>query len=388
VDVEKNQQVQQDRFRRATEENDTEAIYEIALEYQNRRYYEEAKNWYKKGIELNHLKSRLSYIDLLINQQNFHEAITYLKPIEDKPEGLLYKGYMHFKQQEFDKAIPLLKLAVKNNQIKAARYLAQIMTKTDDFESATYWYGIATDVGDTESMIQLTSLLLSKGKKAKAIDWYKTFIEKYQDRHAYYNYAILKKQEGDFTKAKELFSRAHTNGHHDAAYMLGLISIEEEDWDNAELYFNQAVEKFRHIDATIEIGRVYYLQGNIKKSFDYWMDCYKKGINKVSSSIALWYKSQGDFQQTREWLNKGLKFEDTDSIFHLGVLELESMNLEKAEGYFKELTNIGNINAMVNLATTLLHLEREEEALKWLNKAAELGHPQAIENLKSILENL
>ncbi len=243
-----------------------------------------------------------------------------------------------------------------------------------DGEKAMDYYRAAADK-DCPAGMYYVGKLYEKGygnvkvDYDKAYEWYKKAAD------LNYNLAMCsignmyykgiygsKDDHPDYNLARQWFDDAIKNGYVSANYYLGLMYENglgaDRDYDMALEYFEKGAE-FGDSYSMFEIGNMYFLgYATGKKDYDTAFEWYTKSA-KLGNEFAMY--------------DMGLIFEEKGDYKNA----YKSYLMAAANNYDDAMTSI----AFLYLDSLLTESPDYESALKWLNKAAELGNDTAIEKL-------
>lgn len=381
---------QQERYRLATEEHDVNAMIEIAEEFQHRRYFEAAKEWYEKAIIKGSTKAKSLLGDMLLHQGNFDEARLYITQAADNDDvlALTNLGYISWKDGSTDIAEKYLKSAIQKKSGLAAHYLAQLKEEKGDSHSSEYWYGIAADLGQFQSLMHRVNSFIDTNLTNEAISNLEAFLEQYDEPLAWFNLAVLYQQNKKTKEAIAAYIHAHNRGHQYAAYQLGMLHQNQGELSKAHKWLELAISHHQSAKAHVALGHLEMKNEDPQRALFNWNRAWDLGEPDALPPLATWHYESGDVSQAILWLQKGVELDHAPSTFQLASYYTELEDFEQAKKYYEILALRENVEAMVNLGVVHFYLEEDEDGVKWLSKAAEQGHPEAIANLKKIAENL
>jgi TPR repeat protein len=172
---------------------------------------------------------------------------------------------------------------------------------------------------------------------------------------------------------------------------------EERYAQGLESLFQSANNGF--VKAEYELGKLYYfgnkqlqISKNYAKAFEYYSAAAEQEHALAEYYLGfMYFKGQGvDFEvkQAIYWLgqsaNQGVNeaLDLLGRIYHLGY-DVITPDFEKAERFFQFAVDHLYAPSMFHYGLLLEELQRVEEACELINKAAELGNPEAIINYMS-----
>lgn len=153
------------------------------------------------------------------------------------------------------------------------------------------------------------------------------------------------------------------------------------------------------VKAEFELGKLYYfgnkqlqISKNYPKAFEYYSEAAEQGHALAQYYLGfMYFKGQGadiDVKQAIFWLgqsaNQGVNeaLDLLGRVYHLGY-DVITPDYNKAEKFFQYAVNQLYAPSMFHYGLLLDEMQRAEEACELINKAAELGNPEAIINYMS-----
>lgn len=189
-------------------------------------------------------------------------------------------------------------------------------------------------------------------------------------------------QQDEIGKAKQYFQKTlELEGNNlEALYSLGVISIEEKEWEKAVFYLEKIKETgVEFEDLYFYSGLAYYYQNDYKKARDEFFNLLKKEKADPTAwyFIGRTYELEGNLDEAIKSYKKSLKYdsENIDSLFSLAVCYDQKKQYELA---YSTLEKIIKINPDYSPALNYLGYswaERGinlEQALIYIQKAVEL----------------
>ncbi|WP_445012268.1 tetratricopeptide repeat protein [Vreelandella stevensii] len=217
-----------------------------------------------------------------------------------------------------------------DDQAQAAKDEGMRLYNSHQRSISTPYLEKAAEAGDAEAMYYLGEVnrLRHMGMNQAALDWY------YQAAQHGEPYAMLRLFDGG---ACELGDVCPENG---------------DDWPQAALELTLPKAEAGDPEAMSVLYDIYF------------------------------YVEEPDEEKAMEWLLRAAEAGHAESMNLLGEIARndeesyanDTERLEAAEPWFRQAAEVGYAPAMNNLAITLSHLERYEEAWDWMNKASEAGH--------------
>lgn len=397
-------------------DQDKKMYYEIGVDLYDKEQYEDALNFFLKGIKLDCDKCYF-YLGKMYEEgngvtQDSNKTIFYYKKAYSLGNynasyrlGLIYeygeiveqdyKKAMHYfyatckksdsKQivayslhsiasfyeygqgvkQNLNKAIEkyLESLEIYQNEF-ALLSLGSLYEYEDNYEQAIYYYKSACDLKSVDAFISLGKLYGEKLEQyTNAIETYKKALEiKPNDKEKEELFFALGNMyycEKNIKESTKYFWSAAQNGNIDAHCMLAKIysdsSFREYDWDLA-----------------VKLARMVWNSG---KRLPY--------IEKILNKQEEIQKQQIDIENKKNNLQR--QKVDSNELFQIGYAFLKSKNYKKAYDYFLDSFEMGNLDSCVNLGYMFENGlgvdENLEKAKDYYQKASKSNHKIACYNL-------
>lgn len=192
--------------------------------------------------------------------------------------------------------------------------------------------------------------------------------------------ALNLQTQGKFEQAEKIYLEFLESSpkQPDVSNLLGLIYLQTKKLDEAQKYFEYAVEGFPCAEYFQNLGLIHYK----KKSFETSMECFDKAIGFESENLAF-IRNLAQMAKTANQTDYGIKFfkkslqiDSQDSVGwnNLGLLYEQKHDLKSAkEAYIKSLKIKKNYEALHNLGV-LHRMERNfKESVKCLKDALKLN---------------
>lgn len=200
----------------------------------------------------------------------------------------------------------------------------------------------------------------------------------------------LKIVEPNDEKAAMWFQRAAQNGHAMAQCNLGTMYEKgqgglSQNEKEAQIWFEKAAAQGL-VEAQFNLGVIYNKYSNntteptlkqdyAKKAFECYLAAAKQGFAYAQFNVGVMYLNNGDYEKAAQWFTKAAKQGLAKAQYNLAVLYAEGRvadaSDEKAIQWFTQAAEQGLFKAMFTLGRMLLQRGNNEEAAKWLKKAAE-----------------
>ena len=215
-------------------------------------------------------------------------------------------------------------------------------------------------------------------------------LEKINESLALNGKGSLYKRMSDFDNAEKYYQMAIEKGDINAMVNLGILyKNEKKDIAGAEKYYQMAIEK-GNARAMVNLG---YLYMNEKKDIagaeKYYQMAIEKGDTRAMINLGYLYESEKkDIVGAEKYYQMAIEKGDTQAMVNLGYLyEEEKKDIAGAEKYYQMAIEKGNTDAMFNLGY-LYHVKKDiASAEKYYQMAIEKGDVEAMVNLGNLYKN-
>lgn len=273
--------------------------------------------------------------------------------------------------------LKMIRKAAENGEPDALYFLGTL------YETGEYGYSVneaealrlyqeASKMGSFESLIACGNTYFSKADTATAIDFWKRAVEEApifptdEQRAAlgqitynlgvFYQYGYGNVQ--DLYEASVYYHGSVQYGNtKDAAFQLGLISLDNEDDPNqclATYYFTQAAET-GNLEAYVYLGAIERLNGNDEQAFIYYLAAANGGSANGMYCVASLYYDNGDYNSTLYWASQCTDNALAEYLLGLAYYCLE--DYEKAKFYLQRCVYKYHLDDAI---TMLKQLESDE----------------------------
>lgn len=383
-----------ERYKQAARQHSPEAMEKLGdlyMEAADKDSIQAAYSWYIKGADFNHLPC--------IKKAAHH--IDTKHGIDPSKQSLLGNISTKLHRQAAD-------LGDAESQIEYARRL-----QTGDYGllpqplEAINYYTRAVDQGNAQAMY-LLGVFHEKGhpygyppvNQAKAMEWFTKAAEAGSSEAAFH-IGTLHEAQKNIAEAVKWYDKAlDLNDYNETArehlYRLGEGLIGNvENADDPVLAFKilDAMADDGDIDAMYEVGYCYSKGIGVKKDKKTAMDIFKHAANKgdglSACTLGNIYAQKKQFDHALKWYLRGVELGNLRAMEQLAAIYYEgnegiAKDDEKAIAMNLKAIEQGSGLAASNLAYLYETRGDLDEALKWWNKAIELGFEKA----KSYLEKL
>ena len=216
----------------------------------------------------------------------------------------------------------------------AGMFLHGCGTRCDE-QKAIYYWRTAAEAGFWDSMSELGNLFLEQEKYKKAAEWFKKLAEAGGDEGWYRLGEIYEEGEGGTVCEKEAM-RCYQKAYEmqgswagTAAYMMGTIWIEREDYNEANIWFRKACgasSDFGWIGlaSSYEHGRG--VMGDKEKAKEYYQKAYEMQgdcAGMAADSIGEILDENEEYMKAYRWFQKAAEADYDWGYYHLGNCYLE-----------------------------------------------------------------
>lgn len=161
-------------------------------------------------------------------------------------------------------------------------------------------------------------------------------------------------REGKHDEAARVWGEAAALGNHAAMRNIGVFWLKQNDYTNAELWFNRALEA-----------------GN-KTVFHAFADLYQRTSADISE----------------RWLQRGVDAKDVTAMNNFAFAMQSRQEYREAAEMYRRAAEFGDGIAATNLANLLFHFGELEECEIWLERAADLAEPETLSLIETLQDNL
>ncbi len=404
-------------FRRAAEQGHVRSQYNLGTMYLHGQGVEkdsaEATQWFVRADKQGHEDAQhaLTVIQREVNAE------------KGDADAQFELGVVSYVEREFPKALKFLSDAAQQGHAQAQFNLAVMFQRGEgtvpDLNEALRWFQMAEEneypsaYGAVAEAQFAIGLQFSKaGSFAKAIEWYQKASERNHFKSQYNIGIQYLDGEGvheDPHEALKWFERALEAGHPKAQEMVAeaqhciALDFHKSGDCRESLRWSQEASKNGHAVATYNVG-IIYLEGEgvpadpvealkwFERAVELGFSKAEKMVGKVQNSIALDFYKSGDYGESLKWSKEAFKHGHAVATYNVGVQYLEGegvpLNPVEALKWFERAVELGYPKAqkMVagvqhNIAIDFDKAGNLRESFKWAKKAAENGHANAIYNV-------
>ena len=233
---------------------------------------------------------------------------------------------------------------------------------------------------------------------ASPLGLWQTVIDRWPTGRAYYNLGLELNDLGRRSEAIAAYERA-LDGEPDAHYALGFERQADGRYDEAVAHYREYI-RLEPDDANVlrayhQLGRTLMSQGKYDEALVAFHEVLvrRPGDLDATGGTAATLLEQGKFAEAVATYREYLKMAPGNAAarFNLGLALLRANNYADAATTFTEVLTVepSNVAAHVNLARALGQLGRIPEAIRELQRAAELEpDPMSREELRGMAKDL
>ena len=323
--------------------------------------------------------------------------------IADKLSGLKISDLDNITDGELESFVKLF----YNDEISTvARKIAHSYESSGNGEQIVRWHNIAYKYGNIESCSELGriyqyGLFGVRQCYSKAVENFKIAAEN-GDAEAQYSLACYYSEgvhvEQSTSEATSLLEKAAKSGLVRSYLALASVLYSQERYEEARKWCELAIDNGEELDINkLEFIASLYdnIEGNEKKSFDYYLQAAQQGSTLSQTMIGDFYllgrAVEEDLNQAFDWYKRAADAGDADGqylvsrsyYFGWGVDE----DIDKAMEWSKKAVMQNNIEGKYILALCYSEMENYNTAFSLLTEAAEANYDEAQYLLGSCYED-
>lgn len=284
-----------------------------------------------------------------------------------------------------------LKQAGKLGNTEALKFLGDLACKKNKINQALYWYKKAAELGDRDAPQTIFNLgleLIDEGKRKDALACWEA-AAKYGIVEGYCNMAAHYERRHQFEEALTFYQQALQRNFlevGDNVFLRGFTFLEQGDLENGIRWLTVAAEH-GHANAQFHLGWTYLKEEDYEKS-KVWLN--KAATNGIEAALSLLHNTGIDFleeensKEAEAWwclaAECGYKL-SSHNIMVLGQMAAAKGEWDQAKRLYGLAAQFGQIEATFRLGLLAEQENVLEEAATWYEKAAQEGHPKAIDFL-------
>ena len=347
----------------------------------------QGENIAKKGLAIFYAKNN-----------NEEKMLEWYNKLDDKEDYdvLAYMSNYYMFQDNYDKVKEINFTILKNKKDDkyAPNCLGDAYFVEGDFENSEKYYKMALENGSPDSKDKLFNLY----QTTENIEKFRELIEKDETKRGedLLSLGNLYFHKKDYKMAEKWYLESEKLGFLEAKYNLGYVYYEIGNFEKAEKYFQEVIEKVPHlkesaIEKLINVynsqANVYLTSGDFDKAEKYLKILVEKyGIKECYYNLAILNKKKGNKEKYKEYILKGCEFGDSKFMYNyaLSIYSETGEYTREVDTWLKKAAEKDHVVAMYELGLFAFEQGRMEDSKKWYAKAAERGHTTAMNNLANI----
>ena len=331
-------------------------------------------------------------------QNNEEKMLEWYNKLDDKEDYdvLAYMSNYYMFQDNYDKVKEINFTILKNKKDDkyAPNCLGDAYFVEGDFENSEKYYKIALENGSPDSKDKLFNLY----QTTENIEKFRELIEKDETKRGedFLSLGNLYFHKKDYKMAEKWYLESEKLGFLEAKYNLGYVYYEIGNFEKAEKYFQEVIEKVPHlkesaIEKLINVynsqANIYLTNGDFNNAEKYLLILIKEyGINECYYNLAILNKKKGNKGKYKEYILKGCEFGDSKFMYNyaLFIYSETGKYTKEVDMWLKKAAEKEHVVAMYELGLFAFEEGRIEDSKKWYMKAIEKGHTTAMNNLANI----
>lgn len=334
--------------------------YNRGINAENDGNYDAAINYYMQDIQRNpeETRSRLALADVFY-RVTFQKIQNNTVSISDLKNTIITNKIAYEIEESNYRNDTLHKIFL----VLIEKYI-----QLDDFDNAHNYIERAEKLFPNDEHLNLLKgkILSLNNKKEEEIFLYRTLIQSSEslDIDIVNNLIILLNEEKQYDESKSiLYSLISDNPNNDRLYfLLGSVYLLENDWENAENYFNSALKIKKDINSFVNIA---YVQLHLGKFADA-LENYEKAleINPINVDVFFGLGNlfflQEDYRNSIEFFEKAIiiNSEDIFLLHNLANAYMKNNNFNNAVSTFENILSIDPYNSLAY--ENIIYIYREK----------------------------
>jgi hypothetical protein len=237
-----------------------------------------------------------------------------------------------------------------------------------DLLGAEKWYREAAGLGDPLSQYVLGEILEDRGDLVEANEWYRKSA-KGGNADAQYAVGLAARDLGDIAEAESWWQKAAGLNDCSALIGLGIIYLErgkslaeKKNLSEAEVWYGKAEHQFSKavvfadsLAATLNLGILGELRGNLSTAKSWYRDAAEAGSVKAQLRLGYIARDQGDLVEAESWWQEAKDQGCCQAFICLGEIYMERGETSAKEKNWEEADV--NYNMAENLFSRAVVLE-------------------------------
>ncbi|MBF6545971.1 tetratricopeptide repeat protein [Nocardia brasiliensis] len=275
-----------------------------------------------------------------------------------------------------ERRLDALRAIAGRGDIGAMEQLAQLLREASDLAGAEQWFRRAAERGSGTAMADLGLLCGTHGRIAEAVHWLEAAVAA-GCVGADVQLGLVHLERGQIDEAERWLRPAAEDGSPEALCNMGVVANRRGDAESAEQWYERAAAA-GHPTAMRTLGLYLARRGEVERAVALLTEAIRRGRADAMAILGWLYLEQGDTAGGEYWLRRGADADDPDSMFRLALYLRE----QESVPFPGDLSEPGVLRAAALIATG--RTPAQQEARRWLERAAALGHPQSLQLLHDL----
>ncbi|MBV1957732.1 sel1 repeat family protein [Streptomyces sp. BV333] len=240
----------------------------------------------------------------------------------------------------------------------------------------------AADLGHEDAPYGLGLLLRDRGRVQECeIQWQRAAYD--GNAQAAYSLSALLHSQGRETEAEMWLRSAAENGDGEALYTLGLLLAKRKQYRQAELWLWEASRK--HIEESDDLLDAVIRLRETNRDVEELRQEAEMGSSDAAFALGEILKSLDETKKAEVWWRRAAHAGHPEATLRYGfVLSVLHGDHRGGEPWLRMAANAGSVEATYWLGLNLGMQQRMRESQQLITRAAQAGHPAAIEHLEGL----
>lgn len=369
-------------FGQAVDAGSSIAMIALGILHQERQDLEAAKIWYERAAEKGELGGKVHLGKLLISISQTPAGTKLLTDAaaSGSSEAMLALASTLLEQGDIDGAEGWLASGAGADNVLCMLMLGNLLedSRGNDL-AAEAWYRRAADAGSALAMGTLGALFESNGEVAEAAHWYRRSADAGEPL-AMVSMGRLLESQSDLDQAQIWYQAAANVGHTAGMASLGRLLAETGNDSDSETWLRKAAAD-DDVDAMLDLGVLLAANDRTLEAETWYQRAADQGSSTAATNLGILYDSRSDSDQSLHWFRLAAELGDADAMFwfasrmHWSASGLDPQLLQKS----------GSVGVPVDQMITSADAEQAET---WYRRAADKGHPHAMNCLGTLMAQL
>ncbi|WP_126652212.1 tetratricopeptide repeat protein [Chryseobacterium aureum] len=190
----------------------------------------------------------------------------------------------------------------------------------------------------------------------------------------------------DKTKAIEYYTKSLElpHPHPYSAYRLGVMALEEKDYEVA-IKYQKLAKGFT--PSFLALGDIYFEMERYQEAKKYYTKALNNNVEGANTKLARVFKKLNNDKETEEALKKAVALEEDGSDINIGYFYLlkTDPDFDKAKSYFSKAIENNNLDGYDGLAQVYIRQELLDDAIHILREGIAHNHGESAHQLAHLL---